>query len=308
MAATTQHPTSASGAPREDFVSTAAGKAHYLEWPGNGPQAHLLHANGFCAGIYAPMVDYFKAHLHLFASDIRGHGDSDFVPSPRIRHWRVFADDLMQVVEGALRPPVIGIGHSLGAVSTYIAAAAYPHLFRVIILLDPVILTPWTLRAMGLVRWMGLGGRLPLAKGARRRKKTFADKERALRRFTAGRGIFKSWSTDFIEAYLECGLLEKDDQTAELKCDPELEAQIFEAAPLDVWRYAQRITCPLLAMRGQHSQAFPAKAAARLKHLVPDCEIQTLPDSGHFFPMEKPALCAEAILAFLRRRGFIAPR
>ena len=148
-----------------------------------------------------------------------------------------------------------------------------------------------------------LGRLIPLARGARRRKQSFENKEKAFQRFAAGRGIFKTWSKEFIQAYLECGLLVKDSESAVLKCDPEMEAQIFESVPGDVWTYVRRAACPVLVMRGELSEAFPAGSARKVKTLRPDWEIRTLPKTGHFFPMEKPAQCAEIILDFITGAG-----
>jgi pimeloyl-ACP methyl ester carboxylesterase len=105
-----------------------------------------------------------------------------------------------------------------------------------------------------------------------------------------------------VEAYLECGLLEKDSETAVLRCDPELEAQIFEAVPLDVWRYAKKIACPVLAIRGERSDVFTADSAERLKRLLADYELATIPNAGHFVPMGQPEACAAVIREFIRRR------
>lgn len=131
----------------------------------------------------------------------------------------------------------------------------------------------------------------------------FTDKHEALKRFLSRQGIFKNWSKAFVEAYLECGLLEKDDQTAVLRCDPELEARIFESIPIDVWRYGPRITCPVLAIRGAASETFLPDVEARLGRIVPRCESVTIPDAGHFAPMEQPQACAQAIVAFVRQLG-----
>jgi pimeloyl-ACP methyl ester carboxylesterase len=137
---------------------------------------------------------------------------------------------------------------------------------------------------------------------ARRRKRVFRSRQEAFERFSAGRGMFKTWSDEFIHAYLECGLLEKDAEGAILKCDPELEAQIFEAIPLDAWRYAGAIRCPVLAIRGEHSRTFVPQAARRLGRLVKDYTLCTVPGSGHFIPMEKPSECARLIIDFVRRK------
>ena len=288
--------------PIENDLNTPDGKIHFLDWGGSGHQAHLLHANGFCAGTYSPFVKHLIGDMHVVASDLRGHGDSDRPNLKRIPNWHIFADDLKLLIEQTLAPPIIGMGHSLGAVTTYIAAAKYPHLFSTIILIDPSILPRRTLWWFAALRMVGLAGNRQLAKSARRRRKTFQGKNEALKRFTSGRGIFSSWSQEFVEAYLECGLLEKDSETAVLKCDPELEAQIFESVPHDVWRYAKRIACPVLAVRGAHSDVFTAESAEQLKKITPDCELVTIADAGHFVPMGKPEACARAILDFVNRR------
>ncbi len=280
----------------------AQGRLHYLDWGGGGLPAHFYHASGFCAGTYSPFVQFLKDHLHVIASDMRGHGDSTKPDIRRIRNWRIFVDDLRQVIDSVMTVPVIGLGHSLGAVSTYIAAAMYPQLFAGIILIDPVILPRIKLASLAFLRLIGLSGSIPLAKLTRRRRKQFKSKRYALELFATGRGIFKTWSKDFIEAYLECGLLEKDTETAILKCDPEIEAQIYESVPLNIWRYAPRITCPVLALRGQHSDTFAAEMATQLEDKIKDYEWETIPDAGHFLPMEKPETCAARILDFIQRK------
>jgi pimeloyl-ACP methyl ester carboxylesterase len=288
--------------PHEGFVNTLDGKLHYLDWRGPDPQIHFLHANGFCAGTYSPFVKYLVSDFHIFASDIRGHGGSEQPNIERIRNWTVFARDLKTMIEQTMVPPVIGMGHSLGAVTTYIAAAKYPHLFSGIVLIDPVILPYRLLWQIAAVKMLGLSGKLPLARTARRRRRIFQGKKQALKLFTAGRGIFKKWSQEFVQAYLECGLLEKDSETAVLTCDPELEAQIFESVPVGVWRYAKKISCPVLAIRGELSDTFFAESAQRLKSRIADYELKTIANSGHFIPMEKPLECAEAIKDFLHRK------
>jgi pimeloyl-ACP methyl ester carboxylesterase len=288
--------------PSEGYLEVSGGRLHYLDWGGAGPRAHFLHGNGFCAGTYAPFIRYLAPDLRVVASDVRGHGGSDFAGIKPVRSWRVFAEDLRAVVLAIARPPIIGMGHSLGAVATCIAAATFPELFRAIVLVEPVFLVPRRLALIGLMRTLGLGGRLPLARAARRRRKTFRSKAEALKLFLSGRGIFKTWSPEFVQAYLECGLLEKDSDAAVLTCDPELEAQIFESIPLRVWSYARRVRCPMLAIRGGQSDVFLAEAADRLRRTAPDAEVVAIAGTGHFPTMEKPRECAEAIRAFLRQR------
>jgi len=66
------HPPSEPEEPVDGCVRTADGRLHYIHRGGTGPQAHLLHASGFCAGTYAPFIRYLIGELTIFAGDIRG--------------------------------------------------------------------------------------------------------------------------------------------------------------------------------------------------------------------------------------------
>ena len=289
--------------PKDGFVTTPEGQIHFLDWEGRGPQIHFLHGNGFCAGTYTPFLKFLTADFRLFASDVRGHGQSNFHGLRRIHHWEIFADDLKHVIEKVMVPPVTGMGHSLGAVTTFIAAAKFPDLFANLILIDPVIFPKKRLWLIAMMKRLGLRGNLPMVRSTRQRKKVFTDKQSALRRFANGKGIFKSWSKEFIEAYLECGLLEKDQESAVLKCDPELEAQIFESVPLNIWSYARKVSCPVLAIRGAASNTFIPAAVRKLQAMIPNFNLVEISQSGHFVPMEYPQVCSQAIKEFLDRRS-----
>ena len=97
--------------PTENFLDTPDGRIHYLDWGGSGPQAHLLHANGFCAGTYSPFVRYLLDDLHVIASDVRGHGGSDLPDLKPIRHWNIFADDLKHKIADYELAVIADAGH-----------------------------------------------------------------------------------------------------------------------------------------------------------------------------------------------------
>jgi pimeloyl-ACP methyl ester carboxylesterase len=47
---------------------------------------------------------------------------------------------------------------------------------------------------------------------------------------------------------------------------------------------------------------FTAESARRLKQIIADCELSTIPDAGHFVPMGKPEQCARVIVDFIHRK------
>ena len=69
-----------------------------------------------------------------------------------------------------------------------------------------------------------------------------------------------------------------------------------------MWKYTKKISCPVLAIRGEHSDTFRVDAAERLKRLIADYELATIADAGHFVPMGKPEACAQVIVDFVHRK------
>lgn len=284
----------------ENFLALQDGRIHYLELGKRGQQIHFLHANGFCAGTYVPLLKHLAKEFHIIASDVRGHGDSEFPNFKKVRHWQTMTQDLKTLIGQRMSFPIIGIGHSLGATLTAMTAALYPHLFSAVILTDPVIFPSKLLWMIGMMRMLGLISLTPLARGARRRKKIFANKQEALKRFISGRGIFKSWTEEFVHSYLDCALAVEEDETAILKCNPEIEAQFYETVPLNIWQYVRKIRCPIMVLRGEYSDTFLPDAAVRMKKAIPHCRMETVADTGHFLPMEKPEVCTKLMSEFLR--------
>jgi pimeloyl-ACP methyl ester carboxylesterase len=208
-------------------------------------------------------------------------------------------DDIRAAILAHSTPPVVGVGHSLGAVITFLAAAKYPDLFSQIVLMDPVIFPTWLLAVFKVTKWLHMTRFNPLAVGARRRKKVFASPEEAYRRFSSGRGMFATWSDDYIRAYCTHGLGKNNDGTAVLKCNPETEAQIYESVLQDIWTYPASVKCPTLIIRGGSSTTFLAGAANRLERKLKHGRLVTVPDTTHFVPMEKPEACHKAIMDFI---------
>lgn len=285
------------------FERISTGDIHFWKWPDNGARAHFLHANGFCSGVYGPFIDFFCGEMSVTASDIRGHGNSDPLGIDKITGWKIFSEDLKEFLEKKMTLPVTGMGHSFGAVITLMAAAQYPYLFDKIILIDPVILPLRMLAVIKVLKSLHLEGIFPLAKQARRRKRSFPTRDDAVSRFLSGRGMFRKWEKDFIFSYVEHALYESEDGSLRLKCGPETEAQVFESVPDDIWKYMESIKCPVLVVRGSESDTFLLGAAKKLERKLKDIEIVSLENCGHFVPMEKPMETAEVIIDFMRRKA-----
>lgn len=270
-----------------------------LDWGGSGPIALLHHPNGFCAAIWGLVAEQLCSRYRVIAIDARGHGDSDTRPLPEGMRWEYLVSDLSQVAAALLRetgePAItLGVGSSLGGIVTAAAEERHPGLFRRIAMLDPPIHpSPAVLRELQL--------ELPtqgsnIAEQARQRSAVWPSRETA-RNAWRNKPMFSTWQPRAFELYLQEGFRDREDGTVELKCNPLVEATIFETAgSLDTFEFAPRVTAPVLLVRaGQGS--FPPIIFEHLAGLFPDCTYKVV-DAGHLLPMEAPQLVIELLNEF----------
>ena len=260
-----------------------------------GPLIHFLHGNGFCGGVYWPMLERLLPGHRLFTHDLEGHGDSN-APA-RYSGTGALIRRIPQVIEQQqLGTGLIGIGHSFGGALTLAVAARHPGLFRALVLLDPILLPP------PLWWWFGFSdriGRNPMSNGARRRRERWASREEAAQRLR-GRGIYAGWSAEAHESFIEYATRDADGGRV-LCCPRELEAAIF-ASPVYPWKALARIEVPVLFLRGAQSYPFFPWTERLVRARNPRVQLQQLP-GGHCFMQEDPAGAAQAVSEFLHKHG-----
>lgn len=268
------------------------------EHRGRGPSVLLVHATGFHARCWDPVVRRLGAR-HVVAVDQRSHGRSE---NAEITHWRELGQDLAGYVQGLGLRDIVGVGHSMGGHALVDAAAALPDRFGRLVLIDPVIASPEQYGGGG---WMisNLSGEPhPTSK----RKRTFASPDEMIARFRE-RVPYEVFSPEALEAYCRYGLLPVEGgEGYELACPPDREASIYMTSRTNgnVHESIRTLEIPVLVVRAKlppadrsmmdfsSSPTWPALAGefqnARDLHLA---------DRTHFLPMEAPAVIAQLILA-----------
>src|SRR5258707_13921638 len=103
------------------------GNISLLEWeaPAGAPILVFSHANGFNASSYKSLLQPLARQFRIIAWDMRGDGETTLPTDARLlAGWRVFRDDLIRLLDKlAIRADVLA-GHSLGATTSLLAAAA----------------------------------------------------------------------------------------------------------------------------------------------------------------------------------------
>ncbi len=279
-------------------------RSRWIGFGGQGPLAIFSSANGIPPQAYTPLIARLLDHLHVMA--LTPWPMVTRTPPSRSCSWHWLAGDLAQHLYECRKQHAIGIGHSLGAVLSLLVAARHPVLFRVLILMDPVILPPKYLRWLRVIRTLGLENRLPLVKRARRRRRTFASRQEARAHF-AQRAFFARWHPDAFEAYITYGLRELDDGRVILAYPPEWEAAIFASVPTDIWTWIPRVKLPTLVLYGAQSNTFLPAAKKRLQQIWPWAQFIPLDNASHMFPLERPQETAEIIREWLAHHNFTHP-
>ena len=273
----------------------------FEDFGGAGPLLHFAHANGYPPRAYTPLLTALAERFHVLAMAARPlwpASDSDLTPAD-LRNWTPLADDLERFLTERSAAGIVGVGHSLGAVSTLEVARRQPALFRALVLIDPVIFRQRYLWAWEVIKGLGLADRLhPLIPGALRRRRVFASADEMYTRYRRV-PVFSRLSADSLRAYVDALARPRPDGQVELAYPPEWEAAIYRHGPPNVWAALPALQLPLLVVSGADSDTFQPAVARRLQQRLPQARLVSVPGTGHLVPLENPAAVAQAVLDFL---------
>jgi len=101
---------------------------------------HFSGANGFPVGCYNTLLNALSQRYSITSLWHKGLWPNIGDPESSLS-WDDYADDLISHIKSQHKQPIIGVGHSMGANITMIAAAKAPKLFSKLVLVEPVILS-----------------------------------------------------------------------------------------------------------------------------------------------------------------------
>jgi pimeloyl-ACP methyl ester carboxylesterase len=267
---------------------------------GTGQPLHFLHANGYPPDCYKPLFEILKAQYHVFGMLLRPLWPE--ASMDEIKDWHPFSDDLLHFLSAASTAPVIGVGHSIGGIVTLRAALRDPGKFRALVLLDPVLFAPSRIIVWNIARSLGLGRRFhPLITSAMKRRRTFDDLDMVFRGYRS-REVFQYMSDKSLRAYITGIAKPKAGGGFELAYSPEWESHIYLTGlrDMDLWRGLKDLQVPTLIIRGGETDTFLEGAARLVKRKQPMIRIETLEQSTHILPMERPREVADIMQLFLK--------
>src|SRR5678815_3664356 len=102
----------------------------HFDYGGTGAPLHFLHANGYPPDCYKPLFELLKTEYHVFGVLLRPLWDG--MKPEDIKDWIPFSDDL-RLFLSSQAGPVIGAGHSIGAMVTLRTALRDPGKFKALV-------------------------------------------------------------------------------------------------------------------------------------------------------------------------------
>lgn len=280
--------------PESRFTDVNGIKLHYLDWGGNGDPIIILHATGFFGRLYRPFATKFTSIGHVFTLDQRGHGDSGSANSLADYDWARTMADLGGFIDRMGFTRVRAFGHSAGATAIGSLACERPGLIARAVLAEPVIFESPSAPELG---W-----RNPFVERTLKRKRVF-DSVNAMFANFEHKPPYDTWRSDILRDYCKFGTRINADGKRELKCTPEVEAQIYRTSrDFDGLGRILRADTPMLVMFGDRSDSLAASIADKVAAGLKNGRVMVMPGAGHFLPMEQPEKVAEIAIEFLSRK------
>ncbi len=256
----------------------------------------FLHANAYTPGCYNQM---FKglSNYKIVAPKQRPlweHSDDSALTS-----WSMLADDIIAHMDLVGRKGVIGIGHSMGGVASWLAAIKRPDLFSRLILIDPVILP---LSYALSIKWMPMSLKrkyVPMIKIASRRRDTWESRDKAKTYFLSKK-VYQRFDESSMDDFLDHGLKPHGDGLT-LAYPRAWEARVYGTAPY-LWGHLSKSPCPVTIIRAQYSDVIGDDSWSKIKANLSKGHFIQADGVGHLVPFEKPQLSADMIDGDIKRK------
>jgi pimeloyl-ACP methyl ester carboxylesterase len=222
------------------------------------PVLHFSPANGFPAPCYAAMLAPLRRHYRVGFIETLGT-DPRYPPT---EGWPHLVEQLIDTLDHEYRgEPVYGVGHSLGAYLSFLAAVRRPALFRAIVMLDAPVIGTFKGRALGAVKRLGIVERVTPAGMTRERRSVWTSREEARAHFRSKK-LFRHFAEECLEDYVQHGLAGAPGRFR-LRIDPEIEYRIYRTIPHAMGRSLGALKVPAGFIGGVDSDALRRRPRLR---------------------------------------------
>jgi pimeloyl-ACP methyl ester carboxylesterase len=253
---------------------------------------NFVHANGFPAGSYQTLFNYFPEKYQIIAHEKYGHDER----YPVENNWQPLVDEHISFVKQQLethqQKQVINVGHSFGGVIAFIAACQQPSLFKGLIMLDPPVVTGTTALAMKFIKRTRLIDKFSPA-GKAQVRRTHWPLNTDVAKLFSRRTLFKNFDQRCLNDYVNHGIKEHNDRL-ELVFSAQVEADIFRNLAENLSSYKNQLKIPATLIYAEQTDVCPHTFFKKFVKLN-KCIQLTTTAGGHMFPLEQPESTANLI-------------
>lgn len=252
---------------------------------------HFAHANSFPSGSYKKVFDHFPGQYKVIALDKFAHNPH----YPLNDNWQNQVAEMISFVENnkGEHQKVVAVGHSFGALLSYMSACLRPDLFSALIMLDPPIMSGLARYLLRFAKRNRLINKITPAGITLIRKRKWRIEE-DLHAYFSKKSLFKDFDPECINDYISSAISEQGDHM-HLNFDVETEANIFRTIPHNLPTYAGKLRVPSVLITGKNTDiCIPVLRNPFLKANPSITHIE-FKKGKHMFPLEYPIEVAHAI-------------
>lgn len=256
------------------------------------PLIHFAHANGVPSKVYLKFFEALKDDFDIIYVPLLG-SDRRY---PIDNHWNSLTQQLIDsIVQQAQGRPVIGLGHSLGALLTFKAAQQRPELFSQVIMMDPPFVTGNASLLLHIVKTLRLKmlDKLSPAGLSKHRRDHWESREQAAASL-GSKSFYKDFDPECFQHYIDYALTEDPVRGGvELTISKYDEVALFNTNPSWYWLPQPKTKVPALLIVPKGSPFLQYKFPQQVgkKFNVP----MHMAEGGHMFPLEHPLEVAALI-------------
>ena len=265
------------------------------DFGGTGEQMHFAHANGYPPGTYLELIDLLKSDYSINAQHFRPLWDDNH---NQLKNWKMFSDDMITAFDQQGMKNVIGVGHSMGGITSVVSAVRRPDLFSKLILMDPVILPAAAYRMTDWLPVFLSKKFVPIAKISIKRRDRWESEEELFESFRKKK-IFRSISDKGLRLFAKHATKPAPEGGIQLAYSKEWETQVY-CTPIQPWKYLKQLNIPTLIIKAQYSNVITKGVWDDIQSTVKNGTFVEMQGTSHLVPMEAPDRLADLIKKWLK--------
>ena len=266
------------------FVEANGVKLHYLDY-GTAGCRPMLCVHGGAA--HAHWFDFVAPGLtpdhHVFAPDLRGHGDSAWA-DPHTYSFKSHAEDINAFLEKLDLSDVVLIGHSMGGMISLLHAATHPGRVSRLIIVDSIMLMPMD-RVSKMREFSARPG------------KSYTTQDELIARYRLEPAESQLAAAEVIHRMAIHSGRQDGEGRWQHKADRRVYANFEQIAGVPLW---EKIKVPALVIKGEHSTRFTPEVLAEIRAGAPQVQMAGVPASDHHIMLENPKGFVDVVRKFLR--------